>query len=242
MSPPLQPQTFRFPLLFTGILILGSLFFGAGGIACALPDQMPGGWVPKWDANGNQPPPLWATLVLFGFAVVCGFAAWLTLEHVTINEVGITSKRPGQEARHLAWGDIHRLRERPGWQLLELYGDSGQLPVHVQYPLKGFTPLRELILKNAPGLKARAADASQTSLPVTFRCGYTFVGLAFGAILCLSAIAGWFNQANSWGMGFMLAVGLFMVASITWGYHSLTVNHAHLILMTMKNQRREPMQ
>jgi len=208
-----------------------------GSIALVLPDQMPA-WVQKWDDNGKPRSP-GATFTFLGFALASGLFTWLSLERVDIDAVGITSKRPGQQARHLAWGDIHRLRERLGWLLLELHGDSGQLPVRVPFLLKRFFTLRDIILENAPGLTARAADASQASLPMTFPCGSKFLGLLV-IISCLNfAFACWVKQANVGVTGFM-AVGLAVLVSMGWAWHSLTVDHDRIILHRLVGRREIP--
>lgn len=238
MTQPLQYQRFRHNPALTGFMVLGFLFFAAGAFACSLPDQMPPG-VANWDGNGN-PPPVWAILAFLGFALICGLMAWISLEQVDIDAKGVTSKRPGQQARHLDWGEIHRLRERPSWQILELHGDSGQPPVRASYLLKAFPSLRAIILENATGLSSRAAEASLTDLPMRFRCSELTL-FAILTICLLAAGAALLNRANPWGPGIMLVLGLVFAVGTLRAFHSLTVDHDRLILHRLIGRREIPL-
>jgi len=177
---------------------------------------------------------------LFACVVFCARDLWIALGSVTVDSVGITSKRPARKPRRLRWIDIRRMHERTTRGVLELHGDSGQ-PVQVFYMLNDFPTLRDIIYYNTHVLMANAADASRTSLPMTFKQDGTDQTVWFCVgMLCL--IGGAYFIVNPLKgqtayVFFALAAGCWLCAwalyQLLWPLNALTVDHDRVILHGM---------
>jgi len=224
-------EKFRWPILTIVLFGFGVVFFGAVSVASVIDPGL---------VNAPGPSGPWIMAFVLSLILLAGWLFWMSLESVDIDPEGITWHRPGLQSRRLLWSEICALRERSGWQVLELQGGIGLRRINVRFILKDFTRLRQILFDNASGLKVRAADISLLSLPMTFhRSRGLFVasaGITVGLLALGATLTEPLATAMLWGFG------LVFLCAILWGWHSMTLERDRIILHAVLRRREIPLQ
>jgi len=230
MNPP-GHEKFRWPVLRMALFGFGVVFFCAVTVASVIDPGL---------VNAPGPPAHWIMAFVLGLILLTGWLFWMSLESVDIDPEGITWHRPGLQSRHLHWSEIRALRERSGWQVLELSGDAGLRGINVRFILKEFARLRQILCDNASALKSQVVDTSQFGLPMTFhRSRGLFVACA-GIAVALFALGA--TRTEPLATAMLWGFGLVFLRAVLWGWHSLTLERDRIILHAVLRRREVPLQ
>lgn len=121
--------------------------------------------------------------VVFGFFSIL---TWRTLRKLPFADVaadddGVWYVHIGKEKGLIAWEKIHKVKERPYMQRLELRGTDNQELLRVEYQLLGFEILREVLNEKA-GAQNKDLDQSSFSKGPFYHLFYLVCVIGFSAL------------------------------------------------------------
>ncbi len=141
------------------IVFVGFLAFVALGLT--LPFFPPG---ENWHPGGARIVSL-IFIVLFG---ACAFSSWRTLKKLPYMDVaadddGIWYAHIGKDKGLIAWEKISGVKERPRMQCLDLFASHGEKLLTVEYQLRDFEGLRDLLNERTSGADPETGQTGQST-------------------------------------------------------------------------------
>ena len=138
-------------------LVVFIAFLALGFALPFLPDENEG------NPNGTLMTTAMCTVVFGLFSII----TWRTLKKlpfadVAVDDDGVWYIHIGKEKGLVAWEKVHKVKERPYMQRLELLGTDNKELLRVEYQLLGFEMLREVLNEKA-GAQDKDLDQSSFS-------------------------------------------------------------------------------
>jgi hypothetical protein len=229
--PPLK--VFRCPWPTRACMAFGVLMFAGFAIAT--------GWLIAFP-DPKDPLPPWIVWCFLGFACLSTWGVWHAEQRVATDAEGITWYGLARTARKLAWSQVRRIQER--YDRLELHGEPGDPVVKVNFMLKDFAVLQEIILKQCPP-EARGVvpdEILRLELPMTFHRPLAGPVIIFATGALMLGGGCWLIETDEvlWGLT-GIGLGLFVLITGLFAWYWLTVESDRIILAALIRKREIPL-